>query len=177
MLGDYKVSRCTRNCHAQRRPLRPGEWYYSVVIESGDDYVRRDYAAESWDEPPDGAIGWWKCRMPASDEKKMVLAPPEVLTDLLRQMEGSPEKAKSRYLLALMLMRKRIVRPIDSDPEDVEHASSDVLGVEVIATGATIDVPICTISRTESETLRDELNALLYCEAEESDVDDLADEQ
>ena len=177
MLGDYKVSRCTRNCHNQKRPLRPGEWYYSVVIESGDDYVRRDYAAESWDEPPDGAVGWWKCRMPASDEKKMVLAPPEVLTDLLRQMEGSPEKAKSRYLLALMLMRKRIVRPMESSPDDSGAATPDVLRVEVIATGATIDIPIRAIGRTESDTLRDELNALLYCEAEESEVDDLHDEQ
>jgi hypothetical protein len=115
--------------------------------------------------------------MPASDERKMVLAPPEVLTDLLRQMEGSPEKAKSRYLLALMLMRKRIVRPIESAPDDSGAATSDVLRVEVIATGATIDIPICTIGRTESDTLRDELNALLYCEAEESEVDDLRDEQ
>ena len=76
-----------------------------------------------------------------------------------------------------MLMRKRIVRPVESAPDDAEPVSSDVLGGEVIATGATIHIPICTISRTESETLRDELNALLYCEAEQSDVDDLADEQ
>jgi hypothetical protein len=118
--------------------------------------------------------------MPTSDEKKMILAPPEVLTDLLRQMEGAPEKAKSRYLLALMLMRKRIVRPIDTPSDDADSGSSDSsLRVEVIATGETIDVPVCTISRAESETLRDELNALLYCEAEEDlgdaegdDVDD-----
>ena len=54
----------------------------------------KTYAAEGWSEPPEGAVGWWKCRMPTSDEKKMVLAPIEVLTDLLRQMGSQPEKAK-----------------------------------------------------------------------------------
>ncbi len=112
MLGEYKVNRCTRQCYALQRPLREGEWYYSVVMESGDEYIRRDYSAESWQGPPEGSIGWWKNRMPTSDEKKMVLAPPEVLIDLLRQMEQFPSKTKSRYLLALMLMRRKIVRPV-----------------------------------------------------------------
>ncbi len=189
MLGEYKVSRCTRQCHAEQRPLRDGEWYYSVVLESGDDFARQDYSAGAWEGPPEGAIGWWKCRMPKSDEKKMVLAPPEVLVDLLRQMEGFPDRAKSRYLLALMLMRRRIVRPAaagaipESESESgVEEQTNqetdetdggengpeqDVLWVEVVADGSVIGIPSCTVTRSESEKLKDELNELLYCEAEE----------
>jgi len=203
MLGDYKVNRCTRRCFAQERPLREGEWYYSVVLESGDDYERRDYSAEAWKSPPDGTIGWWKNRMPTSDQKKLVLAPNEVLIDLLRQMGGFPEKAKSRYLLALMLMRRKVVRPVDqpgavaaigrtesenSNSEqtkieaDNEQASAEAvlagamvdgvtagpcLSLEVIADGSQVDVPVAEISRSESDSLRDELNELLYCEAEE----------
>ncbi len=170
MLGEYKVSRCTRQCHALQRPLREGEWYYSVVIEAGDEYVRQDYSAESWSEPPEGAVGWWKCRMPSSDEKKLVLAPPEVLIDLLRQMERFPDKAKSRYLLALMLMRRKIVRPVSVSEEGFD--SKETFRVEVLADGSTIDVPVCTINRSESDVLREELNELLYCEAEqEPDAD------
>ncbi len=168
MLGEYKVSRCTRQCHQLKRPLQEGEWYYSVVLESGDDFVRHDYAAESWTEPPEGAVGWWKCRMPTSDQKKLVLAPVEVLTDLLRQMGSQPEKAKSRYLLALMLMRKRVVRPVET-----EQDQQGMLRVEVLATAAEIDIPICTISRGESESLRDELNEMLYCDAEEIEVGEI----
>lgn len=169
MLGEYKVNRCTRQCHALGRPLREGEWYYSVVLESGDEYIRHDYSAESWQGPPEGSIGWWKSRMPRSDEKKMVLAPAEVLIDLLRQMEQFPSKAKSRYLLALMLMRRKIVRPVMANslkPSDESSLGKDVLRVEVVVDGSTIDVPICEINRRESDSLRDELNELLYCEAE-----------
>ena len=170
MLGEYKVGRCTRQCHAQQRPLREGEWYYSVVTESGDEYLRRDYSAESWTGPPPDAIGWWKNRMPKADEKKMVLAPPEVLVDLLRQMEQVSGKAKSRYLLALMLMRRKIVRP--AAPSEDNRAADDCLRIEVGSTGELIEVPICAISRGEADSLRDELNELLYCEVDEQEEED-----
>jgi hypothetical protein len=170
MLGEYKVSRSTRQCHVQGRPLREGEWYFSAIIESGDDYLRRDYSAEAWTEPPEDAIGWWKKRMPKAEDKKLVLAPPEVLIDLLRQMERYPGRAKSRYLLSLMLMRKRLLRPGSDSPDP------EVMVMEVISDGTQIEIPICKISRSESETLRGELNELLYCEAEEEAEEETAGE-
>ncbi len=88
------------------------------MIESGDDFVRRDYSAEAWEGPPDASIGWWKSRMPAAGERKLVLAPKEVLIDLLVGMGEVPAKEKTRYLLALLLMRRRLVRPVGaSSPE------------------------------------------------------------
>lgn len=191
MLGEYKVNRCTRQCYAQRRPLRDGEWYYSVVLEADEDYIRRDYSADSWEGPPEGAIGWWKNRMPAADEKKLVLAPPEVLIDLLRQMGEFPAKEKCRYLLALMLMRRRIVRPAKTLQETSESAETEkedessvdpdspppsvpreLLRVEVVADGSVIEVPICAITRSESDAVKEELDELLYCEAEvDTDVE------
>ena len=170
MLGEYKVNRCTRQCHVQGRPLREGEWYFSVILESGDDYQRRDYSAESWTEPPEDAIGWWKKRMPRADEKKMVLAPTEVLIDLLRQMEHFPNKAKSRYLLALMMMRKRILKPTTQSDDE------NVIVMNVVSDGSQIEVPVCQISRSESDTLRNELNELLYCEADNEPDDGDAEE-
>ncbi len=165
MLGEYHVSRCSRQCHALGRPLREGEWYYSVVIETDDEnYVRRDYSAESWQGPPEQAIGWWKNRMPRATEKKLVLAPPEVLIDLLRQMASFSEKAKLRYLLAIMLMRKRLLRPHDFVGN--ESLEPGMMRVDVISDQSTIDIAICEISRAEAEPLREELTELLYCEAD-----------
>jgi hypothetical protein len=166
MLGEYKVSRCSRQCHALQRPLREGEWYYSVVLESGDEYVRQDFSAESWQGPPEGTIGWWKSRMPTSDEKKLVLAPPAVLIDLLRQMGQFPDKEKSRYLLALMLMRRRILRPA-KPAEEIASEPNDLLRVEVITDGSVIEVPICVINRSEADAVKEELDELLYCEADQ----------
>ena len=168
MLGEYKVGRCTRQCHQQKRPLREGEWYYSVVLEGDEEYERRDYSAEAWEGPPEGALGYWKNRMPTSDERKLVLAPSEVLIDLLRQMENFPEKAKTRYLLGLMLLRRKVVQLAAAETATADN--SDLLRVTVPVDGSVIEVPTCEISRSESDQLLEELNELLYCEA--SDIED-----
>ena len=107
--------------------------------------------------------------MPQTNEKKLVLAPPEVLVDLLRGMDGVQTKAKSRYLLSLMLLRKKILRAGNPPVETVEGIEQ--MRFEVTSTGDRINVPVCTISRNESNTLKDELNELLYCEAEPVDFD------
>ena len=67
--------------------------------------------------------------MPKSDERKLVLAPKEVLVDLLRQMENFPDKAQARYLLALTMLRKRIVRLAAAEPDQDDQTK--VLRVQV----------------------------------------------
>ncbi|KAA5543216.1 hypothetical protein FYK55_13140 [Roseiconus nitratireducens] len=174
MLGEYKVSRCSRQCYVEKRPLKEGEWYYSVVIEGDDQYERRDYSLDAWKGPPEGTVGHWKCRMPTAGEKKLVLAPREVLIDLLRQMEAMPDQAKTRYLLALMLLRRRHVRLAEAPaeqsvaPESAGAAEPPMLHVEVVDDGSVISVIECPIGRSEAERLSEALNELLYCEAGET---------
>ena len=103
--------------------------------------------------------------MPTSEEKKMVLAPPEVLVDLLRQMENIPERQKSRYLLALMLMRRRVLKA--ANPPQETRDQLDYMRVLIASTGEEMGILIPRITREEADLLRDELNELLYCEAEE----------
>lgn len=176
MLADFKVNRCTRRCHALARPLRDGEWFYSVVIEQGDDLVRHDYSAEAWTQPPEGAVGWWKGRMPLAGTRKLVLAPDPVLVDLLRGLGDSPERRPLRYLLALTLLRRRVVSVVEARTDQPPSSSSSLaapplepsaLRLRVIADGSEIDVATCTISRQQTEALETALQELLYCEAAE----------
>lgn len=176
MIGEYKVSRSSRQCFAQKRPLREGEWYYSVLLIGDEDQCeRRDYSVEAWEGPPEGSVGHWKCRMPISGDKKLVLAPREVLIDLLRQMETIPEQAKTRYLLALLLLRRRFVRLADAGAQANSEAfpeSLPMLHLEVVDDGSMVDVLQCDIARSESETLSAAITDLLYCEVSETDQDD-----
>ncbi len=173
MLGDYKVSRCSRQCYVEKRPLKEGEWYYSVVLASDEEYERRDYSLDAWEGPPEGAIGQWKCRMPEAGDKKLVLAPRAVLIDLLRQMESMPEQAKTRYLLALILLRRRFVKLADhpvnpTEPrDDPGEPTVRMMQLEIVDDGSTIEIQQCTIARSETESLTESLNELLYCEASE----------
>src|SRR5689334_22601085 len=57
---DYEIGRCSRRCYITGRELREGEICYSALVPDGLTVVRRDYATEAWEGPPEGAIGWWK---------------------------------------------------------------------------------------------------------------------
>lgn len=153
----------------ENRPLEPGESFFSVVREGGDGNLeRQDISAKAWQGPPEDAIGWWRGRMPERGAAKLVLAPDAVLVDILRQLVANQQQPQLTYLLALLLLRRRVVRTVDGlrEPESADHATVAVMAVEVIADGQTIEVPECAISRADSVRLRDELNELLYCEAE-----------
>lgn len=169
--AEYKVNRCSRRCWVEERPLRDGEWYYSVVIQQDEDFVRRDYSAQAWTEPPDGTIGWWKARMPEAGARKLVPAPDAVLVDLLRQMDESEQQGPLRYLLALTLLRRRVLRlqttQLPSAGGAARHGDDEAgyMRLQIAADGSEIDVRQWQISRAQTESLTQALQELLFCEA------------
>ena len=49
---DYQIQPSTRRCCVSGRELRPGERCFTVLLDQGGRFVRRDYAPESWAGPP-----------------------------------------------------------------------------------------------------------------------------
>lgn len=107
---DFEIQRSTRRCAATERALEPGEWCYSVLEVRGADIVRKDFAANAWAGPPAEAFGWWKARVPEPHIRKIKLAPNEVLLELFDQLAEQPERKDMRYVLALLLVRRRVLR-------------------------------------------------------------------
>ena len=108
---DYHVRRCTRKCCQSDRELREGESFYSVLAIEGGQLVRYDYAAEAWSGPPEeGIVGWWKSEIPTREAKRRRMAPNDVLLELFHELESQPPKADIRYVLALLLIRRRVFR-------------------------------------------------------------------
>jgi hypothetical protein len=110
MQLDFEIQRSTRRCAATDRALEPGELCYSMLEVQGADVVRKDFAASAWSGPPEGAFGWWKSRVPEPHAKKIKLAPNEVLLELFDQLAEQPESDDMRYVLALLLVRRRVLR-------------------------------------------------------------------
>ncbi len=104
-MMDYEVERCTRHCVVSGRELQPGETFYSTLTPQGGRVVRQDYAAEAWSGPPEGAMGWWKSQLPARDARKLTWA-----LELLETTADDPAQIDFRYVLSLLLARRRVLR-------------------------------------------------------------------
>src|SRR4051794_20761337 len=123
MLLDFEVQRCKRCCAATERALEPGDECYSVLEIAGAEVVRKDYCPEAWKGPPEAVFGWWKSRVPEPTAKKIKLAPNDVLLELFDQLADKSEQHDLRYVLALLLVRRRVLRVDVTDSS--EHHDHD----------------------------------------------------
>jgi hypothetical protein len=77
---------------------------------SGAEVIRKDYCNDAWTGPSEIALGWWRTRVPEPTAKKIKLAPNDVLLELFDQIASAPEQEDTRYVLALLLIRRRVLR-------------------------------------------------------------------
>jgi hypothetical protein len=121
---DYEVQRNTRRCATTGRELNVGETCYSALTAEGATIVRRDYSAEAWTGPPDGAIGWWKSTIVDPHAGRLSWAPSDVMLNYFERLLEDPTAEDARYVLALLLVRRRVLR--------VESHEQDATGRDVL---------------------------------------------
>jgi hypothetical protein len=113
MVEDWEVSRTTGKCAASDRPLAEGEAYYAVLLETPAGLERRDYSEEAWSGPPEGTFCYWRGRVPIREKKPGTYAvDTAILSQLFVQLEeaASESRQQLRFVLALLLMRKRLLK-------------------------------------------------------------------
>ena len=107
---DYDVHRPSRQCAHCDRVLAEGEIIYSALVSQGAELLRQDYCLPCWSNPPENCLGWWKAETPRQDAKKPHQTPTEALLELLALLADRPEQADMRFVLALLLVRRRVLR-------------------------------------------------------------------
>ena len=109
MMTDYRIGPPTRRCAVTGRELQPGERFFTALLDEDGSLVRRDYAPEGWQGPPEGAFSFWAGKVPTATGS----AKPRFDDDLLEecfqrlQTQDDPAKAAFRYVVALLLIRRK----------------------------------------------------------------------
>jgi hypothetical protein len=129
--SSYDVQKTSGVCLSTGRTLEPGEDCYSALIdvpaaerEGGDDLGMRrvDVSTAAWEggfRPPH-LFSFWKTTVPLPSEKKKTFVDDAVLLNLLRRLEDAtePQRLAFRYVVALILMRKKLLRYDGTDRRD-----------------------------------------------------------
>jgi hypothetical protein len=108
-MTDYQIEAITRRCAATGRELRPGEKFYTALLDVDGKFVRRDYSGEAWQGPPAQAFSFWVGRVPPQDQARRPRIDDELLLDCFQRLQGQAEadKVNFRYVIALLLMRRK----------------------------------------------------------------------
>ena len=110
---DLKLHRPHATCAGTGRGFTAGEPIVSALVRQEGRLDRRDYSAAAWNGPPDDTLAWWRSTYPPADAAAAALAPSDVLLDVFEEFEGRDDEAPLRYLLALELLRRRVLRVVE----------------------------------------------------------------
>ena len=112
-MTEYEIQPLSLHCTQTGRELKPGEAYFSVLTETPQGFARLDYAAEAWHGPPEGSIGFWRAKVPAeTGGKRRQMVDDSVIMEFFERLDGAEDATKQnfRYILALLLLRKKILK-------------------------------------------------------------------
>ncbi|MEI6240425.1 MAG: hypothetical protein WCR51_08540 [Planctomycetia bacterium] len=159
---DLKLHRPHGCCHHSRRPFVPGELFYSALVRSPTGLDRVDCAAECWPGPPEQTLAWWRSTYPVAQGGGPELAPVDVLLDVLEQLDGQPDDTALRYLLALELVRRRVLRLIDRQGSASAPDDPDVLHVACRRRDTSYVVAVVPPSPSGIDAVQTRLTTLLW---------------
>lgn len=165
-MPDWQVTKPTHHCARLERALEVGETYYSGLLEEGDSFVRLDFSVDAWqEEDKTPFFSYWKTRVQSQEEKKkkLVIDAEAFYTFFLNLLECEEEsKQLFRYLVALILVRKRILRldEIEKGPE------GDSLMVYDRRTEKTYTITCPEATEERLEEAQGQLNEIFECQVD-----------
>ena len=132
----YQLGKSTGLCAETGRSLEPGTPCVAALCEplEGEQeglalgMVRYDYSVEAWEAGarPERLFGWWRSSIPEPGGAKRLLVDDDALMDLFDRLgeEDDPRRRAFRWVLGLILVRKRLFRldgTLSTDEGNVFH--------------------------------------------------------
>jgi len=111
-MSEWEVDKPLGQCYGTGRKIEPGEEYFGALIEIEEGLQRRDFCADYWESEKPSVFCYWKSKLPRSDEKKRIFVDDNMLMAFFERLENETEQEKVnfRFVLALILMRKRLLK-------------------------------------------------------------------
>ena len=139
-MDEWEINKPLGQCYGTGRKIEYGEEYFGALVETGEGLQRRDFCADYWEKEKPNVFCYWKTRLPHPNQKKQIFVDDEMLMAFFERLdkETEQEKINFRFVLTLVLMRKRRLKYDSSRIEDEREiwrlriVGSDKQFVEVI---------------------------------------------
>jgi hypothetical protein len=171
-LEQWKIEPATRRCAKTGEELAEGCEFYTVLFEEGEGFRREDYSLEAWEGPPEGAYCHFRSRVPIREKKQRLLVDDDMLINFFVRLAEAEDagKLRFRFVLALILMRKRILKFEETVHEDDRELWRMRLTREPSDPSASKDdVQIVVnphLTEEQIESVSQELNVILHGSSE-----------
>ena len=138
-MADWEIKKTLGQCFATEEEFVVGQEYFAALVETEQGLERRDFSVEYWEAEQPEVYCFWRTKMPEVGQKKKMFIDDEMLMAFFERLadETAEEKVNFRFVLTLILMRKRKLKYDSSETtEGVETWRMRVTGedryVEVV---------------------------------------------
>jgi len=118
-MEQWQIQRSNGKCAGTGRTLQPEEEYYAALVDKKNCFERCDYSLDYWQENKPQVFCFWKTRILPLNQKKKIWVDDAILINLFERLAEQQESQKIhfRFVLALILMRKRLLKYEDSQKD------------------------------------------------------------
>lgn len=119
-MADWEIHKPLGTCAGNGKAIGPDEEFIATLVETPEGMQRRDYCLEYWAANKPEVYCYWKSKMTKADQKKKLFIDNDMLLAFFERLatETDEEKINFRFVLTLVLMRKRILKYESSKIED-----------------------------------------------------------
>jgi hypothetical protein len=117
MLSEWQIKSRAHACARSQAPFSEGDVIYTLLFRDESGFRREDISEQAWRSCHESVrpFSFWKSIYENPSPPPPEPLPKESVETHLRQLiqEDQPEKANARYVLALMLERKKTLKQVD----------------------------------------------------------------
>jgi hypothetical protein len=119
-MDEWEINRPLGQCCGSGKKIKYGEEYFGALVETEQGLQRRDFCVDYWESEKPSVFCFWKTRLPHPDQKKQIFVDDQMLMAFFERLaeETEQEKINFRFVLALVLMRKRRLKYDSSRTQD-----------------------------------------------------------
>ena len=158
-MDEWEVSKPLGCCSGTGKKIESGEEYFAALVETDEGLARRDFCADYWQTNKPQVFCYWRTKLPAADQKKQIFVDDDMLMAFFERLgkETEQEKVNFRFVLMLILMRKRILKYESSRMQ----GDKEIWHLRISGDKQTVDVVNPHLSEEQIEQLSSQLSQIL----------------
>jgi len=132
-MDEWEIDKPLGQCCGTGKKIEPGQEYFAALVETPEGLQRRDFCADYWQQQKPDVFCYWKTKLP------------------------DQEKINFRFVLTLILMRKRLLKYDSSRTED----DKEIWRLRIVGDKEFVEVVNPHLDEGQIEQLSSQLSEIL----------------
>ena len=158
-MAEWEIEKSLGQCYGTGQKFEVGSEYFAALVETDQGFERRDYSIEYWQAEKPPVYCYWKTKLPDAGQKKKLFVDDDMLMTFFQRLaeETDPERINFRFIVTLVLMRKRRLKYNSSRIED----SIEVWTMRVTGQDRNVEVVNPNLTEDKIEQLSSQISQIL----------------